>query len=111
MDRAKKKRRRRRVNGFLNGIQVPLALVAGAAVGPANVLQAHRANGNDFSATAGYANAIYTGYNPVNGSFSVHNMRDGLVPLAVGALVHKIVGQGLGVNRMLGQARIPVIRV
>lgn len=107
MAKSKKKSRSR---GPMNGFKLPLALVAGAAVGPANVLARHRENAGNMADTARYANAIYTGYDPQAG-FNFSNMKGGTIPLAVGALVHKIVGQGLGVNRALAQSRIPVIRV
>lgn len=43
--------------------------------------------------------------------FTTANLDKGLYPLLGGIALHKIVGQKLGVNRMLAQAGIPVIRL
>lgn len=52
----------------------------------------------------------YTGYDPMEGRFYTGDMKKGLVPLAVGALVHKIAGR-TGINRALGRAGLPFIRI
>ena len=40
-----------------------------------------------------------------------HRLQYGLYPLIIGALVHKVLGGMLGVNRMLGRAGVPVFRL
>lgn len=66
--------------------------------------------------SGGIQNAMYgltasmTGYNPGNGTFAVSNMRFGLVPVMIGAFVHKLAGT-LGVNRAIAAAGIPFIRI
>jgi len=45
-------------------------------------------------------------------NFKPEALMNGLVPLIVGALVHKFVGgPPLNMNRMLAQANVPVIRI
>ena len=56
-----------------------------------------------------FVNAFVPGYDP-----DVpwdHRLQYGLYPLIFGALVHKVVGSILGVNRMLARAGVPVFRL
>jgi len=54
----------------------------------------------------------YTGYSIDEGNFTIQRLSVGLVPLIVGCLVHKFVGGApLNVNRMLGSAGVPLIRI
>lgn len=52
----------------------------------------------------------FTGYSLETGKWSWQNLKFGLFPIAGGLIVHKVASK-LGVNRMLGQAGIPWIRV
>jgi hypothetical protein len=38
-------------------------------------------------------------------------MREGLGPIVAGILVHKFIGGSLGINRALGRAGIPLLRI
>ncbi|GAI32548.1 unnamed protein product, partial [marine sediment metagenome] len=52
-----------------------------------------------------------TGYNYETHSWHPTDMRYGLLPILLGMGVHKIVGSKLGVNRALGRAKVPFIRI
>lgn len=54
----------------------------------------------------------YTGYDPNNGTWNYQDMSKGVVPLAVGLLVHKFVGGSpLNLNRTLAKAGVPLLRI
>jgi len=54
----------------------------------------------------------YLGVNSYTGGFEIDGLKTGLVPLIMGALVHKFVGGSpLNVNRMLAAANVPLLRV
>lgn len=44
------------------------------------------------------------------GKFNPERLKENLVPLAIGVGVH-IAARKLGVNRMLGQAGVPILRI
>jgi len=52
----------------------------------------------------------YLGIRP-DGTLDPMGLVNGMLPIVAGALVHKYVGGKLGVNRMLGNAGVPVIRL
>lgn len=43
-------------------------------------------------------------------TFHAERMKEGLLPIAAGALVHKLAGV-LGINRALASARVPLLRI
>lgn len=51
-----------------------------------------------------------TGYDPQRRVWRAANLMKGAVPIGLGLLVHKIASK-LGVNRALGRAKIPFLRV
>ena len=53
----------------------------------------------------------YTGYDLTDHKWWFGNLTKGLLPLVIGIVVHKVVGGFLGVNRALGRARVPILRV
>lgn len=54
----------------------------------------------------------YTGFDPGLGTYHSGWLRRGLYPLILGALIHKFVGGApLNVNRALGRAKIPFLRL
>lgn len=57
------------------------------------------------------AGKILTGWNYETASWDFGAMKWGTIPIIVGLLVHKLVGNKLGVNRALGQAGVPWIRL
>ncbi|GAH94226.1 unnamed protein product [marine sediment metagenome] len=99
------KKRRRSNPGFT----VPLGIVAGFVPYLINLKQGYDAGG--WGALSMYGVRSLTGYNYEAHSFSLGDMRYGLLPILLGMGVHKIVGSKLGVNRMLGRAKVPFIRI
>jgi len=63
--------------------------------------------GNWNGAVAGLMQNI-TGYDPLQKSWGVPR---GLIAMIVGVLIHKFVGGYLGINRILGRAKVPLIRL
>jgi hypothetical protein len=87
----------------------PLAVIAGLAPGAARAIDGFKRDG---VRGAGYTLANdFTGYDPYQGKWSLTEMRRGLLPLAIGIMVHKVVGGKLGVNRALAASGIPYIRL
>jgi hypothetical protein len=85
-----------------------IGLLAGIipAVGPAMA-------GNYMEATnqLGYR---FLGVSSITSSprFDINGLKTGLAPLVAGLLVHKFVGgRPLGLNAVLGKARVPYVRI
>lgn len=108
---AKKKRRRS------SGMTIPLAPVAGLMAGiaggqspgysPLNLVMA-----GDFENAANALSMNYTGYSLMDGSFDIKRLGVGVLPLVIGALVHKFVGgRPLNINAMLARAKVPLLRI
>lgn len=94
---------------------IPLALVGGfmaGLVGPRGNSPAEYAMKGKWDSAAKAVVSNYTGYNVNKGAWKPMNMRHGVLPLIIGALVHKFVGGApLNLNRALGQAGVPFIRI
>jgi len=87
---------------------IPLALVAPIA---GTALWAYKHH-QKWSGRANLFIGAMTGFDPGYGNFNAQRMKRGLVPLIIGAIVHKFVGGApLNVNRALGAARVPFIRI
>lgn len=102
MARTKKKHRRR------GGFKVSIAIVAGLLPGVSRLLYHTQAGGIQGLSTE--AARIYTGYDPASGRWIPSLMWYGFLPLTLGVVIHKVASK-LGINRALGQAGIPFIRV
>lgn len=68
------------------------------------------AKNQSISDAADKVSKWYTGFSLETGKWSADNLYFGLFPLLVGMVAHKAANK-LGVNRLLGAAGIPVIRV
>lgn len=99
-------RARRRAQGFT----IPLAALAGLAVGLAAPVEQVVKYGR-FQEAGKHLVYNYTGYSMWSGKFRTEGLMRGLAPLALGMVVHKVIGGRLGVNRMLAQARMPFVRI
>ena len=102
MARTKKKKRSKR------GFKLSLAIVAGLLPGVTNVYDGFKEGG--LKGAGDTASMVYLGYDPIQGDWRPSMMWMGLYPLALGLIIHKAAGM-LGVNRMLANAGIPVVRV
>lgn len=95
------------------GMRLPVALIAGLAPGllaSVKGIQQAAATGQPERAAA-VPVALYTGFDINSGRWSSAPLRVGLFPLIIGMLVHKFVGGQLGLNRALGSAGVPFVRI
>jgi len=97
-NRPKKRRSGRRK------MTIPVAVVAGFIPLVSNTISQAR-SGN----LAGVTKTIVP-YDPVSGRMTWSYLGQGLIPIVIGFLVHKAAGM-IGVNRMLSQANVPLIRL
>jgi len=88
---------------------VPVGLIAGMLPGVTRSFSVFQARGAQQGANE--ALAIYTGFDPLTRQWSIANMQFGLIPLIAGLLLSQFVGGGLGINRMLSRARVPLLRI
>lgn len=102
---AKRKRSRRRKNKMT----IPLAPIIGLFAGSSTAIS--DAIGGNFEGAMYELSRNYTGYDPANKKFNIKNLQKGLLPLAIGVGVHKIIGGKLGLNRTLAAANVPFIRL
>jgi len=101
---AKKRKRGKR------SFTIPLAPVLGLAAGLAAPLQ--KAIEGNVQAAIEIATESYTGYNIPSQTWNPTSLARGVLPLAIGLLVHKFIGgPPLNANRMLAAANVPVIRI
>ncbi len=104
---AKRRGRRRRSR---SSFTLPIAPIAGLAAGMAEPIG--KALGGDLEGAIAGLTFNYTGYNVDDGTWDPMRLTRGMVPLIVGALVHKFVGgPPLNINRMLGKAKVPFLRI
>jgi len=87
---------------------IPLAVVAGLAPGLA--VTATTVKNSGWMAGTRIMGMTYTGFDYSTGQFSMNAMKTGLLPLAVGTIIHKVAGM-LGINRAIAGAGIPIIRI
>jgi len=104
--RAPATKKRRRSNP---GITIPLGIVAGFAPYLIDLKKGYDAGG--FSTMGMFGIRSLTGYNYETHSWNFLDMRYGLFPILMGMGVHKFIGGKLGINRALGRAKIPFIRL
>lgn len=99
---AKKKTHRRKK------FTLALGIVAGFAPGVMHVATAFQQAGPAWALNK--ASVVYLGYDPNSGQFNPGWMKWGTYPLIGGLILHKVASM-LGVNRMLAQAGVPIIRL
>ncbi len=86
---------------------LPLAVVAGLAPGLSQLWAAKKYG---IQQIANVAARDYIGYDPDTGQMTTKFLGYGLYPVLAGWLVHALAGK-FGINRMLGRASIPVLRI
>jgi hypothetical protein len=99
-----KKKGHRRSSGFT----LPIAVVAGFF--PAVSSTVTFAGQVGWKGVMPHLSRIMTGYNPDNNTFNAAHLMRGMGPILLGLGVHKIASK-LGINRALGAARIPFVRI
>lgn len=108
--RTARRRKKRRSRG---GFTIPLAPIAGLAAGMATPIQ--KALDGDWVGALDKLAYNYAGVEGVEGGnprFNPNGLQNGLVPLIIGAMVHKFVGgRPLNLNAMLARAKVPFIRI
>ncbi len=87
---------------------LPLAVVAGFAVPVSRAWDAGKTGG--YKEGVGEISRDIIGIKPWIGGWTSEYLHFGLYPILIGFGVHKLAG-ALGVNRMIAQAGIPVIRI
>lgn len=100
---AKPKRRKKA------GFTIPLAIAAPMVYTGARFIDKVQSNGVQFASND--LMGTMTGYRPdLQDKWRIQRLAEGAMPLLVGMMIHKVAGR-LGVNRALGRAGIPIIRV
>lgn len=95
---------------------ISLAVIAGLMPPVNDAWQAYRgaSSGGVTAGLRSMGNALtrdFTGWDVQAGSWNWQNLKNGLVPVGMGVLAHRLIGGTLGVNRMLARAGIPWIRL
>jgi len=88
---------------------VPIAVLAGLAPGVARSIEGFKKDG--FRGASYRLCNDFTGYDAYNTAWNASELKYGLLPLVAGFAVHWLVGGKLGVNRALGRANVPFIRL
>lgn len=102
--------RRRKRGRRRKSFTIPLAPIGGLMAGMAGPIES--AMNGDLTTALALITRNYTGFDTNTNQLHLPNLQFGLLPLAVGLLVHKFVGGApLHANRMLAQAGVPVIRI
>lgn len=98
------KRKRRKAQ-----MTLPVAVIAGFTPLLGQAVYGYK-TGRGIEGIGHYTLAALTGFDSSNGSFAASRMTKGLLPIIGGLMVHKVAGK-LGINRALGRAGIPYIRI
>ena len=87
---------------------ISLAVIAGMVPAGIHVYNSARNDG----ATGGLhaMSRTLTGYDPKTRTWSGYWIRNGLVPILAGGVIHKLAGM-IGINRLIANARIPLLRI
>jgi len=88
---------------------LPLAVVAGF-IPPARIILAESQGGAGIEGGAVAASRIFLGYDSNTGVWDFRQLQFGFGPILMGFGIHKLA-QMVGINRALGAARIPFIRI
>ena len=100
---AKKKKHRKRA-----GFTLSVSLMAGLLPGVSNAWTALNTGG--IRGLGVQVSRDYLGYDPVSQRFYAPLMMGGTGPLLIGVLGHWVAAK-FGINRMLANAKIPVLRL
>lgn len=87
---------------------IPLAVVGGFV--PLAVRGYNGWHGNGWMGAADGVSSGLMGYSVFTGKFEPSAMKQGLAPILLGFGVHWIAGK-MGINRALGRAKVPFLRI
>lgn len=91
------------------GMTIPVAVIGGLLPAAGALIEANRSGG--MGGVLQWSSILTTGYDPADGSWKPGiAFRKLYGPLALGFVVHKLAGR-LGINRALGRAGVPLIRI
>ena len=88
---------------------IPLAVVGGFMPLAADVIQQYQ-TGSTWQGIATNAVRDLTGWDNYSRTWSFGNMKEGLIPIVIGLIAHKVAGK-IGINRALSSAGIPWVRI
>ena len=106
------KKKSRRIRSFT----IPLAPVIGISAGLFTPAKGHSSGPINQLMAGNWEDAFrqlaknYTGVDISTGKWDFEALQRGLLPLIIGIATHKLASY-LGVNRALGRARVPLIRI
>ena len=95
--------------GTARSFTLPLAVVAGLAGGLSPTISVAMRGQGPYAAF-NELSRDFTGFDPATGSWDWTDLQRGLVPVLAGFIVHAVASK-IGVNRALGRARVPFIRI
>jgi hypothetical protein len=88
---------------------IPLAAIAGFIPLAGVMATSFKQGGVELAGSNLVSNL--TGYDIPTKTWNFGYMQKGTIPIVAGLLAHKLIGQKLGVNRMLANAGVPYIRL
>lgn len=88
---------------------LPLAAMAGFVPAATYAYLDYKAGGPQLMASG--LCARLTGFNPADNRFHTELLWQGIIPIGLGILAHKYIGNKLGVNRALANAGVPLLRL
>ena len=105
---ARNRTRTRNKNHRAKQFTLPLAVVAGFSVPLVRTVRETQLHGWKDGA-AEFIRDL-TGFAPWAGGWNAGSLRNGLLPIIGGLVIHK-VASAMGINRVLASAGIPLIRI
>lgn len=88
---------------------IPMAVIGGFAPIMVKGLKGYQSGG--ATGLLQEVTAYSTGYHIALKQWQPKLLIEGMTPVIVGGLVHKFIGGKLGINRMLANAGVPVLRL
>lgn len=91
------------------GFTLPLAVIAGMAPIALHTMNGYKSGG--ISGALNDLSAYTTGYVPADNQWKPAHLVEGMGPVLLGLAVHKFIGGKMGLNRMLANAGVPLVRL
>ena len=90
-------------------VTLPMATLLG--IGAPILMEKDNMLAGNWNAVATNLAWKFTGFNMGTGQFDPKGLMYGALPAVIGVMISKFVGGNLGVNRKLGQAGVPLLRL